>query len=145
MLFGLVLLPALSVFPLAAALPFSWEHKILVESNNGTDSESCLKGDINYPCATINMALKGLKYNFVVIYISPGIYTLKCGNETTIENKGKIAIIGGDGDTIIKCSPFTGLVVEYSHNVVIENIIFHGCGQETLDEFIVTVDMYKFT
>ena len=144
MLFGLVLMPVLSFIPSDAAVAVSWEHKIFVDSNNGTDSESCLKGDMNYPCATFNMALKGLKYNSVVIYISPGIYTLKYGNETTIENKGKIAIVGGDGDTIIKCSPFTGLVVEYSDNVVIENIIFHGCGQETLSELIVTVDKYKF-
>ena len=144
MLFGLVLMPVLSVFPSAAALPFSWDHKIFVDSNNGTDSKSCLEGDVYYPCATFNMALKGLKYNSVVIYISPGIYTLKYGNETTIENKGKIAIIGGDGDTIIKCSPSTGLVVEYSGNVVIENIIFHGCGQETLGELDVTVDKYKY-
>ena len=143
-LFGLVLMPVLSVFPSAAALPFFWEHKIFVDSNNGTDSKSCLKGDMHYPCATINMAIKGLKYNSVVIYISSGIYTLKYGNETTIGDKGKIAIIGGDGDTIIKCSPFTGLVVEYSDNVVIENIIFHGCGQETLSDLIVTVDKYKF-
>ena len=57
----------------------------------------------------------------------------------------KIAIIGGDGDTIIKCSPFTGLVVEYSDNVVIENIIFHGCGQETMNELVISVDKYKFT
>ena len=58
-------MPVLSVIPSAAALAVSWEQKIFVDSNNGTDSEFCLK----WTCATYNMALKGLKYNSVVIYI----------------------------------------------------------------------------
>ena len=72
-LFGLVLMPVLSFIPSAAAVAVSCEHKIYVDSNNGTDSESCLKGDMNYPCASFNMALKGLKYNSTV-YIHQSWY-----------------------------------------------------------------------
>ncbi len=60
----------------------SWDHQIFVNKENGTDNPSCLKGII--PCATFNMALKGLTNDSTVINISPGTYTLEHGNETSI-------------------------------------------------------------
>ena len=79
----------------------SWKHKIFVDGVNGVDSESCLQGDLQLPCSTFNMALKGLKYNSTVIYVSPGTYTLKYEIESIINGKDEIAIIGTDKNALI--------------------------------------------
>ena len=72
----------------------SWNHQIYVDRNKGVNDTSCLKGSIDSPCATINMALKGLTNDSTVLYIiTPGVYMLKPGNETHIHNKSQIAII----------------------------------------------------
>ena len=58
-----------------------WKHELYVNQDIGNDS-SCLQEFI--PCATVNMALKGLKNDFTVVYISPGNYKLKHGDETYV-------------------------------------------------------------
>ena len=81
-------------------------------------------------CATINSALKNLKYNSTVIYIRPGNYTLRNGEETDITGKQDIAIIGSGEDSIITCTEYTGLGVLYSVNIRIEYIVMKGCGKK---------------
>ena len=111
----------------------TWKQEIFVNGENGTDGNACIQGGFQSPCATINMALKGLLYNSTVIRISSGIYRLEQGNETTITGKNNTAIIGsGNKDTIIKCSPLTGLVFHQSSGVIIEFITFSECGQNVL-------------
>ena len=113
-----------------------WEHEIFVNGENGIDSESCLQGDLHFSCATINMALRGLRYNSTVIRVSPGTYTLKQGSETTITAKNQVAIIGSSyGDTVIQCSQFAGLVFNLSQNVTVESITFSHCGQDIFFSF----------
>ena len=75
------------------------------------------------------MALKGLKYNSTVIYVSPGTYTLENGIESNINGKDEIAIIGTDKNALINCNPLAGLTYFSSRNIVIVNITFHECGQ----------------
>ncbi len=106
-----------------------WNHQILVNKENGTDIPSCLKGII--PCATFNMALKGLTNDSTVINISPGTYTLEQGNETSIgPGLQQIAIIGSNtSDTIIKCTPLTGLQIVSSNLIIFKSIILNGCGR----------------
>ena len=111
----------------------TWEQEIFVNGENGTDGNACIQGGFQSPCATINMALKGLLNSSTVIRISSGTYRLEQGNETTITGKNNIAIIGsGNKDTIIKCSPLTGLVFHQSSGVIIEFITFSECGQNVL-------------
>ena len=81
-------------------------------------------------CSTINSALKNLKYNSTVIYIRPGNYTLRNGEETDITHKQDIAIIGSGEDSIITCTEYTGLGVLYSANIRIEYIVMKGCGKK---------------
>ena len=106
-----------------------YEHHIIVNGQNGTNDSSCLEGDP--PCATINMALKRLRYNSTAILVSPGNYILEHGSETSITGKHQIAIIGsGMNHTVIKCNPSTGLTVQSSSEVRIEPVNFNECGKD---------------
>ncbi len=100
-----------------------------MDKHKGVDNSSCLKGDI--PCATFNMALMGLiMNNSTVMYISPGTYTLKHGNETntTIGPRlQELAIIGND--TVIVCDPLTGFEILSSSSILLQSIVFNGCGK----------------
>ena len=107
----------------------SWNHQIYVDWNEGVDDKSCLKGSIDSPCATINMALKGLINNSTVLYIiNPGVYMLKPGNEIHIQNKSQIAIFGSGDNTTIICDPLAGLQISWTFNVTLESITLQGCG-----------------
>ena len=111
----------------------SWNHQIYVDWNKGVDYKSCLKGSIDSPCATINMALKGLMNNSTALYIiNPGAYTLKPGNETYIHNKSQIAIFGSGDETTIICDPLAGLQISWTFNVTLESITLQGCGTHFL-------------
>ena len=81
-------------------------------------------------CATINSALRNLKRNSTVIYIRPGNYTLRNGEETDIIGKQDISIIGSGEDSIITCTECTGLGVLYSVNITIKSIVMKGCGKK---------------
>ena len=81
-------------------------------------------------CATINSAFSNLKNNSTVIYIRPGNYTLRNGEETDITDKQDIAIIGSGEDSIITCTEYTGLGVLHSVNIAIECIVMKGCGKK---------------
>ena len=129
----------------ALSINVSWEHKIFVDGNNGADSESCFQGDIQSPCATVNMALKGLRYNSTVIYVSPGTYTLENGNETTINGKDKIAIIGSDKEVVIMCRPLSGLTFHYFNVVLIENVTLYGCGKPTQFHIQTPIPFFQLT
>ena len=126
-----------------------YEHHIIVNGQNGTNDSSCFEGDP--PCATINMALKRLRYNSTVILISPGNYILEHGSETNITGKHQIAIIGsGMNHTVIKCNPSTGLTVQSSSEVKIKSVNFHECGRDIVlskqrfsSRFFVP-DVYRF-
>ena len=75
-------------------LSVDWEHKIYVSITTGINDTTCWTSGQHKPCATINLALKGLQHNSTVIYITPGIYTLEYGNETQLRDKSQVAIIG---------------------------------------------------
>ena len=114
-------------------LAHSWNNRIFVNKENGVDSTSCLQGRI--PCATFNMALKGLIHDSTVISIAPGTYTLERGNETTIgSGLHHIAIIGSNG-TIIMCVPLAGLEVLSSYDILFKSIVFKRCGQIFFDGY----------
>ena len=90
----------------------------------------CLEEGSSYPCATVNMALKGLKQDSTVIHIKPGTYILELGQETNITDRYMVAIIGsGKEDTVIKCAPSVGLWFISSSDVTIESLTFQECGQ----------------
>ena len=119
---------ALIIAKLTLSLAVSWEHKIIVDGENGTDNNSCLQDVTLSHCATLNMALKGLRYNSTVIYIGPGTYTMEHGNETSITGKDQIAIIGrGKENTVINCSLSAGLEFVASSNITIKSIKFQHC------------------
>ena len=121
--FALVLLSAISVST-------SWQHEIIVDWKKGNDSTSCLEEGTSSPCATVNMALKGLKQDSTVIHIKPGTYILELGQETNITDRYMVAIIGsGEEDTVIKCAPSVGLWFISSSDVTIESLNFQECGQ----------------
>ena len=108
----------------------SWQHEIIVDWKKGIDSTSCLEEGTISPCATVNMALKGLKHNSTVIHIKPGTYILDLGQETNITDRYMVAIIGsGEEDTVIKCAPSVGLLFISSGDVTIESVTFQECGQ----------------
>ena len=141
---GIILLCiALIIAKLTLSLAVSWEHKIIVDGENGTDNNSCLQDDTLSHCATLNMALKGLRYNSTVIYIGPGTYTMEHGNETSITGKDQIAIIGrGKENTVINCSLSAGLEIVASSNVTIESVSFQFCGKNYFlgVEFVIDAD-----
>ena len=123
--FALVLLSAISVSTL-------WQHEIIVDWKKGNDS-TCLEEDTSSPCATVNMALKGLKSNSTVIHIKPGTYILEPGPETNITKRYMIAIIGsGEEDTVIKCALSVGLSIISSSDMTIESLTFEECGRSVL-------------
>ena len=121
--FALVLLSAVTVST-------SWQHEIIVDWKKGNDSKTCLEEGTSSLCATVNMALKGLKHNSTVIHIKPGTYILELGQETNITDRYMVAIIGsGEEDTVIKCAPSVGLWFISSGYVTIESLTFQECGQ----------------
>ena len=121
--FALVVLSAISVST-------SWQHEIIVDWKDGNDSITCLEEGTISPCATVNMALKGLKHNSTVIHIMPGTYILELRKETNITDRYMVAIIGsGEEDTVIKCAPSVGLWFISSSDVTIESLTFQECGQ----------------
>ena len=81
-------------------LSVKWEHKIYVSTTAGIDDTTCWTSGQHTPCATINLALKGLQHNSTVIYITPGIYTLEYGHETQLRHKSQVAIIGNVTQTV---------------------------------------------
>ena len=121
--FALVLLSTISVST-------SWQHEIIVDWKKGNDSINCLEGGTSSPCATVNMALKGLKHNSTLIHIKPGAYILELGQETNITDRYMVAIIGGgEENTVIKCAPSVGLWFSSSSDVTVESLTFQECGQ----------------
>ena len=94
----------------------NWEHKIYVSTTAGINDTICWTNGQHTPCATINLALKGLQHKSTVIYIAPGIYVLEYGQEAQLRNKSQVAIISNVMDSrgeqqkiIINCSSLTGL------------------------------------
>ena len=113
----------------------NWQHEIYVSTTTGINDTSCWSGGQHTPCATFNLALRGLQHNSTVIYITPGNYILEYGQETQLRYKSQIAIIGkvpnSPGEqqkAIIKCSSFTGLSFLWSEDIIIKSILLHGCG-----------------
>ena len=120
------------VFSLLILSVHSWEYNVTVDQELNVTND-CIHQDSNNMtllCATINSALRNLKYNSTVIYIRPGNYTLRNGEETNINGKQDIAIIGSGEDSIITCTEYTGLGVLYSMNITIEYIVMKGCGKK---------------
>ena len=112
-----------------------WEHKIYVSTATGINDTTCWTSGQHTPCATINLALKGLQYNSTIIYVTPGTYTLEYGQETQLRKKSQVAIIGNVTDSpgeqqkvVIKCSSLTGLSFFQSDNIIIQFLTLHGCG-----------------
>ena len=120
------------VFSLLVLSVHSWEYYLTVDARQRLKSTNdCIHDSNNtFLCATINSALRNLKYNSTVIYIKPGNYTLRNGEETDITGKQDIAIIGSGKDSIITCTEHTGLGVLYSVNITIESIVMKGCGKK---------------
>ena len=112
-----------------------WQHKIYVKST-GINDTSCWNGGKQTPCATINMALKGIN-NSTVVYIYPGIYTLQPGIETEVSGKSHVGIIGlaNENDVVISCYPLTGVSFIMSDNIIIESLTIRGCGSLQVFEF----------
>ena len=120
------------VFSLLVLSIHSWEYNVTVDARQKLKSTNdCIQDSKNtLLCATINSALRNLKYNSTVIYIKLGNYTLRNGEETDITGKKDIAIIGSGKDSIITCTEHTGLGVLYSVNITIESIVMKGCGKK---------------
>ena len=116
-------------------LSLNWEHNIYVSTTAGINDTTCWTSGQHTPCATINLALKGLQHNSTVIYITPGIYTLEYGQETQLRDKSQVAIIGNVTDSpgeqqkvVIKCSLLTGLLFLWSDDIILQSLTLHGCG-----------------
>ena len=128
MILTLVCFTLVSLSAISVSTP--WQHEVIVDWKKGNDSTTCLEEGTSSPCATVNMALKGLKHNSTVIHIKPGTYILEPGHETNITNRYMVAIIGsGEEDTVIKCAPSVGLWFISSGDVTIESVTFQECGQ----------------
>ena len=132
-MFGLTVF--LNILFSQVVLSLNWEHKIYVSAAIGINDTTCWTSGQHTPCATINLALKGLQHNSTVIYITPGIYTLEYGNETQLRDRYQLAIIGNVTDSpgeqqkvIIKCSPLTGLSFFESNDITLQSLTLHGCG-----------------
>ena len=108
----------------------SWENKVIVHQKMNVTNDCIQDSTSTLLCATINLALKNLKSDSTVIYIRPGNYTLRNGEETDITHKQDIAIIGSGEDSIITCTEYTGLGVLNSVNITIEYIVMIGCGKK---------------
>ena len=118
------------VFSLLILSVHSWENKVIVDQKLNVTNDCIQDSNNTLKCATINSALRNLKSDSTVIYIRPGNYTLRNGEETDITGKQDIAIIGSGEDTIITCTEYNGLGVLYSVNVRIEYIVMKGCGKK---------------
>ena len=119
------------IFSLLILSVHSWENKVIVDQELNVTND-CIhdSNNMNLLCATINSALRNLKSDSTVIYIRPGNYTLRNGEETDITGKQDVAIIGSGEDSIITCTEYTGLGVLYSVNIRIEYIVMKGCGKK---------------
>ena len=108
----------------------SWEYNVTVDHTLNVTNDCIQDSNNTFLCDTINSALRNLKNDSTVIYIRPGNYTLRNGEETDITHKQDIAIIGSDEDSIITCIEYTGLGVLNSVNITIESIVMKSCGKK---------------
>ena len=104
-----------------------WRHELHVNQDIGNDS-SCLQEFI--PCATVNMALKGLNDDSTVVYINPGNHKLQHGLETFITDKYNIAIIGTGNSVLIDCEGNSALAISFSNDILIAAVTFHNCTRQ---------------
>ena len=118
------------VFSLLALSVHSWEYNVTVDQTLSVTNVCIQDSNNTLLCASINLALRNLKYNSTVIYIGPGNYTLRNGEETDITHKQDIQIIGSGEDSITTCTEHTGLGVLNSMNITIEDIVMKGCGKK---------------
>ena len=138
----------LCVFSLLILSVHCWKNKVIVDRKLNVTNDCIQDSNNTLLCGTINSALRNLKYNSTVIYIRPGNYTLRNGEETEITDKQDIAIIGSGEDSIITCTEYTGLGVLYSVNITIESIVLKGCGKKhqvnniDFDSYIVYVALH---
>ena len=116
------------VFSLLVLSVHSWEYNVTVDQTLNMTNDCIQDSNNTFLCATINSALRNLKHDSTVIYIRPGNYTLRNGEETDITHKQDIAIIGSGEDSVITCIEYTGLGVLYSVNITIESIVMKSCG-----------------
>ena len=116
------------LFALLMATPTeSWTHQMHVD-HSGINDSSCWMNE--KPCRNINLALAGLRNNSTVIYInfSNEPYRLSKGNETRLQYKSHVAIIGLIGRVSIECdNTSTGLSFANSYNIHLENVSLNGC------------------
>ena len=107
------------------------QREIYVDIHSGTNNTLCWKGGKTSPCATINLALKGVKCNYTTIRINPGTHELEHGNETEVRGKSHISIIGQVNESevvMITCNPFAGISFIMSNNIILDSITLYGCG-----------------
>ena len=120
-----VLMSLLLTLTLFCCVPCNSSSKIFVHQN-GLDSTSCWK-ESEPPCSSINLAFQGLQYtgDSTVIYLYPGSYTIKPGNETYLMNDmTNISVIGmGPADEVsVVCS--SGVTL---YNIQIKSVAVKQC------------------
>ena len=97
-------------------------NKIVTVSTDGNDTEDCLEGD--YPCSSLGYVLNHLQSNDCVNITSNSVPLT-----TIVELHNLNAItIRGQGNTIVLCNNTGGVFCNNCSNVVIEGIIWDGCG-----------------
>ena len=107
-------------------------------SPNSVDSSTCC-GDIDKPCATIDLGLIGLKkllakYGNNEVFemiIDAGNYTFNTTTESgNFFNATNIAIIGVPHNTMsVKFIDLVGFSFVYSRNITVRGMTFDGCSQ----------------
>ena len=99
---------------------------ITVNTAAGNDSEGCLEE--GYPCYSLSYALYNLQsYDCVNITSN----TVSLSREVAIHHACAIKITG-QGNTTVMCSNNSGITFKNTSNVVIEGIIWDGCGDPKL-------------
>jgi len=113
------------LLPGAATTSTKW---ITVDSNNGTDDESCINGDAgSHPCKTLYQALKGITDN-TAVRILEGTYPHNT-TDTTLPFSN-ISITGsGAYVTIVGCEDGSGFGFLNSSNISFSSVTVQHCGQ----------------
>ena len=135
--FSTLLLLLLALFQCLHSSEAQTASSVHVDSVRGVLDSTCCSGGPNIPCKTLTLALECVyllpPIDSATVMINDGVYGLIHNRTLTVfyQRSGGISLIGNascEGCVNVWCDENAGLSFIESDNIVIENLVFTGCG-----------------
>ena len=104
-------------------------NTISVDAISGRDDPRCLDPLSGLRCATLSYALRYANHSTLYSLSASGDHSLVAGEPNTLANLRDITIASnGTSPSTVRCARNAGLSFENVSSIVIENVVFLGCG-----------------